>query len=117
MAIEVEGGSTAPENVPQQRQDAQPFVGLSQDPRLDGQKLLIRALQLMGIDQPEGYLAPQMPQIPAEIVQQFLQTQGIPPQMFVQFLDSLQQQQGLRKAAQNGGSERRRTRREEAPVG
>ena len=36
MAIEVEGGSTAPENVPQQRQDAQMFIQLSQDPRLDG---------------------------------------------------------------------------------
>ena len=33
MAVEVEGGSTAPENVPQQRQDAQQFFALSQDPR------------------------------------------------------------------------------------
>jgi hypothetical protein len=29
MAAEVEGGSTAPENVPQQRSDAQAFVALS----------------------------------------------------------------------------------------
>jgi hypothetical protein len=95
MAVEIEGGSTAPENVPQQRADAQSFVQLSQDQRLDGQKLLLRALQLMGVDQPEGYLAQPQAQIPAELVQQFLSAQGIAPQAFVQFLDALQ-------APQNG---------------
>jgi hypothetical protein len=38
MAVEVEGGSTAPDNVPQQRSDAQALIALSQDPRLDGQQ-------------------------------------------------------------------------------
>ena len=72
MAIEVEGGSTAPENVPQQRQDAQMFIQLSQDPRLDGPKLLIRGLELMGVEQPEGYLAPAAMQVPAPMIEQFL---------------------------------------------
>jgi hypothetical protein len=63
----------------------------------------------MGIDQAEGYLAPQLAQIPAEIVQQFLQTQGLNPAMFVQFLDSLQQQQQPQNG--NGGPP------QEAPVG
>jgi hypothetical protein len=87
MAVEVEGGSTAPENVPQQRADAQAFVALSQDPRLNGEKLLIRALQLYGIDQPEGYVKPQEQQVPASQIQGFLAQLGIPPEMFVQFLD------------------------------
>jgi hypothetical protein len=108
MAVEIEGGSTAPENVPQMRQDAQQFFSLSQDPRMDAQKLLLRGLQLMGIDQAEGYLAPQQAQIPAEIVQQFLGQLGVPPQQFVQFLDQLQAQQ-----AQNGGGP---PQEEETPV-
>jgi hypothetical protein len=91
MAIEVEGGSTAPENVPQQRADAQAFVALSQDPRMNGEKLLIRALELYGIDQPEGYVKPSEPQIPAGVMQQFLQSVGVPPEMFMQFLDAQQQ--------------------------
>jgi hypothetical protein len=92
MAVEVEGGSTGPENVPQQRSDAQAFVALSQDPRLNGEKLLIRALELYGVDQPEGYVKSAEKQIPAGMVQGFLSTLGVPPEAFVQFLD--QQQQG-----------------------
>jgi len=89
MAVEVEGGSTAPENVPQQRQDAQMFMQLANDQRLDGSKLLIRALQLMGIDQAESYVAPQTPQIPADVIQGFLQRIGVPPEIFMQYLDQL----------------------------
>jgi hypothetical protein len=98
MAVEVEGGSTAPENVPQQRQDAQSFVALSQDPRLDGEKLLLRALQLMGVDQPEGYVKPQTPQLPANLVEAFLSQIGVAPEQFMQWLDSHEQMQGS-----NGG--------------
>jgi hypothetical protein len=74
---------------------------------MDAQKLLLRGLQLMGIDQAEGYLAPQGAQIPAEIVQQFLGQLGIPPQQFVAFLDQLQ-------ASQNGSGP---PQEQEAPVG
>jgi hypothetical protein len=94
MAVEVEGGSTAPENVPQQRADSQALVALSQDPRLNGEKLLIRALQLLGIDQPEGYVKPTVAQVPADQIQAFLAQLGIPPEMFVQFLDQQAAQQG-----------------------
>jgi hypothetical protein len=89
MAAEIEGGSTGPENVPQQRADAQTFIALSQDPRLNAEKLLIRALTLLGTDQPEGYVKPPEPQIPAEQVQAFMSKLGIPPEMFVQFLDEI----------------------------
>jgi hypothetical protein len=93
------------------RQDAQQFFSLSQDPRLDAQKLLLRGLQNMGIDMAEGYLAPQSPQIPAEIIQQFLQAQGIPPQAFVAYLDQLQAQQ------QDGQAQNGNAPPQEAPVG
>lgn len=98
MGIEVEGGSTAPENVPQQRQDAQAFIALSQDPRLNGDKLLIRGLELMGVDQPEGYLAPKIPQIPLDQLQGFLQQIGVDPARFAQFME----QQAAPRGA-NGG--------------
>jgi hypothetical protein len=100
MAIEVEGGSTAPENVPQQRQDAQAFVALSQDPRLNGEKLLIRALELYGIDQPEGYVKTPVPQIPAPELEAFLQSMGVDPASFVAWQD---QQQAQQQGPQQGG--------------
>jgi len=71
------------------RQDAQMFIQLSQDQRLDGSKLLIRALQLMGIEQAEGYVAPTDPQIPANVIEGFLQRIGVPPDVFMQYLDQL----------------------------
>jgi hypothetical protein len=102
QSIEVEGGSTTPENVPQQRQDAMQFIQLSQDPRLDGTKLLLRALQLMGIEIPEGYLNQQQQQVPADLIQAFLAQQGIPPETFVQFVDQAHQQAQAPEAQQNG---------------
>lgn len=101
MAIEVEGGSTAPENVPQQRSDAQMFFSLSQDPRLDGTKMLLRGLELLGVKQPEGYLAPQSIQIPAMAVQAFLEQLGVPPEQFAVFMQRLQESQG--QPDSNGG--------------
>jgi hypothetical protein len=102
MAIEVEGGSTGPENVPQQRADAQAFVSLSQDPRLDGQKLLIRALELYGIDQPEGYVRPSEVQVPAALIEGFLQRLGVPPEAFTQWMDAQQGGQGGQPPPQGG---------------
>jgi hypothetical protein len=100
MAIEVEGGSTAPENTPQMRQDAQIFFGLANDPRLDGSKLLIRGLELMGVDQPEGYLAPAAMQVPAPMIEAFLTQIGVPPEAFAQFVAMAQEQS---EQGQNGG--------------
>jgi hypothetical protein len=65
MAAEVEGGSAAPENVPQNRADAQAFVALSQDPRLNGEKLLLRALELWASSSPRAISSRPTPQIPA----------------------------------------------------
>jgi hypothetical protein len=108
MAVEVEGGSTEPENTPQMRQDAQQFIGLSQDPRLNGEKLLIRALTLMGVEQPEGYVKAAETQIPASQVQGFLQSVGVPPEAFLSYLSQQQQQQAQGQPApdqpQNGAA-------------
>jgi hypothetical protein len=93
MAAEVEGGSTAPENVPQQRQDAQMFMQLSQDPRMNGEKLLLRSLELLGVEQPEGYLKIPQAQIPLDAIQAFLQDVQIPPELFAHFLEARAQQQ------------------------
>lgn len=101
MAVEVEGGSTAPENTPQMRQDAQMFFSLANDPRLDGTKLLIRGLELMGVEQPEGYIAPAAIQVPAPAIEAFLAQIGVPPEAFAQFMAQLQQQQAGGSA--NGG--------------
>jgi hypothetical protein len=100
MAVEVEGGSTAPENVPQQRQDAQMWITLSQDPRVNGEKALIRAFELMGAEQPEGYLRLPQPQIPADQIQAFLAQMNIPPELFVRFLEMQAQQQAEPQAEQ-----------------
>jgi hypothetical protein len=103
MAVEVEGGSAAPENVPQNRADAQAFVALSQDPRLNGEKLLIRALELYGIDQPEGYVKPTTPEIPADQLEAFLQTIGVPHEAFVNWLDQQQASQANGPPAPGAG--------------
>jgi hypothetical protein len=105
MAIEVEGGSTAPENVPQQRQDAQMWIQLSADQRVNGEKALIRAFELMGSDQPEGYLRQPQPMVPAEQIQGFLSQLGVPPELFAQFLEAqaAQQQQQAQQGAQQQG--------------
>jgi hypothetical protein len=42
--IRPEGGSMAARNVPQDRQDAQMFLGLSQNPFVDPKRALIRSL-------------------------------------------------------------------------
>jgi hypothetical protein len=58
---------------------------------MNGEKLLIRALQLYGVDQPEGYVKAAEQQVPASQVQGFLAQLGVPPEAFVQFLDAQQQ--------------------------
>jgi hypothetical protein len=56
--VEPDGGSTAPDNIPQMRQDAQMLQGLLGVPGLDPQKLLPLILEKLGIKAPEAYLAP-----------------------------------------------------------
>ena len=112
MACEVEGGSTGPENVPQQRQDAQQFFALAQDPRLDGEKMLFKGLSLMGIEQPESYIKPPEPTLPISAVGQLFQQAGAPPGLLEQLLQQGPpgtgppgQEQGQEPQAQNGRQE------------
>jgi hypothetical protein len=70
------------------------FISLSQDPRLNGEKLLVRALQLMGVDQPEGYIKPPEAMVPASLVEGFLANLNVPAQAFIQWLNVQQQGQG-----------------------
>jgi hypothetical protein len=93
MAVEVEGGSTEPENTPQMRQDAQQFIALSQDPRLNGEKLLLRGLELMGVEQPEGYVKSPETQIPASQLEGFLAQLGVPREAFVNYITQQEQAQ------------------------
>ncbi len=56
---EVEGGSTAPENVPQQRQDAQILTALMSGPLgqlFEARQMAIVILEKMGLKNPEGRL-------------------------------------------------------------
>jgi hypothetical protein len=84
---DVEGGSLAPENVPQNRQDAQTWMGLSQNPAINPSAAMAHAVRLLGVDRPEAYLAPPQPQIPVQVIDQIgqmLQGAGIDPKLFAQ---------------------------------
>lgn len=88
--IDVEGGSMAPENVPQQRADARDFLGVWANPQvgplIDPQQALRYVLKNMGIKNPEAWIQ-QQPTIPAsalETVGRMLQQQGVDPNMLSQ---------------------------------
>lgn len=85
--LDVEGGTMAPENVPQQRQDAQTMLGLVQAGQLNEQMGMRFVLHNLGIEDPDGYMKPPDPQIPAQAVQQIgqlLAQAGVDPQLFAQ---------------------------------
>lgn len=92
MAVSVEGGSTAAENTPQMRQDAQFFMSLLGTGLFDEQKLAAKVLELGGIKQPEAFVKPPEPQIPASDVEAFLTEAGIPPEMFMQWMEQQDQE-------------------------
>jgi hypothetical protein len=71
--IRPEGGSMAARNVPQDRQDAQMFLGLSQNPFVDPKRALIRSLELMGVDDPQGWLKQSEPPVPPAVFQTLAQ--------------------------------------------
>lgn len=84
--IEIDGGSTAPENVPQKRQDAQIKMTLLQGPvgqLLDQRQMVLSLLDDLGMKNPETLLAPGNQPIPPEalqvIAQQLVQV-GMDPQ-------------------------------------
>ncbi len=63
-----EGGSMAARNIPQDRQDGMQFIAMSQDPRLDGRRPLLKGLELMGVSDPETWLAQQAPSVPVNVI-------------------------------------------------
>lgn len=79
--FECEGGSTAPENVPQQRQDAMALINLlAPRPELDGRAVLLEAMRLMGLRNPEQYMAPE---------------QSVPPQTMDVLMGLLVEEKGM----------------------
>lgn len=84
--IEVDGGSTTPENVPQKRQDAQIKLTLLASPAagmLDPRQFLISILEDLGLKNPETYIAQGSQPIPPETLQliaQHLAEVGMDPQ-------------------------------------
>jgi hypothetical protein len=68
--IRPEGGSMAARNIPQDRQDAQAFFALAAgNPHVDGRRASLRALELMGVDDPEGWLKRVAPPLPPAILE------------------------------------------------
>lgn len=72
-----EGGSTAPDNVPQDRSDAQALLALVGNPMVNGRALLVVILEKMGMRHPEAYLAPDqhVPPQTLDAIVEFLVTQ------------------------------------------
>ena len=52
----------------------------------------------MGVEQPEGYLAPQQMQVPASAIQRSCEQLGVPPEVFAQFLEQLQASRRSRRS-------------------
>lgn len=85
--IEPEGGATAPENVPQDRQDgAQLDAVFGHDPNVDHRKLTGLKLEKFGIKRPESYMVPEnfVPPQFVEIVAQGMEEQGALPKAQVE---------------------------------
>lgn len=115
--IEVDGGSTTPENVPQKRQDAQIKTSLMASPAgglLDPRQWTISILEDLGMKNPEAYLN-QGAIVPPETLQlivQHLAEMGVDPNMAQQLVEGSmhealdmrdQQAQGNPHGAQQGG--------------
>lgn len=118
--VEPDGGSTAPENVPQMRQDAQLLLNMMQVPGLEPRKVLVLALEKMGVKAPEQLLAPEVQVPPATldlIAQMLVEQVGVPPEVAQQVIE-----QSLNTAlnaqnptAQDGAPEERPVEPEQPP--
>jgi hypothetical protein len=73
---EAEGGATAPENVPQKRQDAQTKMGMLQNPAINQQQMLVSILEDLGFKQPQQYLAPPPQTVDPRVVQGLVKVFG-----------------------------------------
>ena len=78
--------SSEPDNIPQDRNDAEMLWSmLAENQLVDQPKLVSAVLLKMGIDQPEAWLAPPDPSIPAETLDILAQA-GVPPELLTQAL-------------------------------
>ena len=92
---EADGGATAPENVPQKRQDAQTKMGLLANPAINQQAMLMSALEDMGLKQPQQYLAPPPETVDPRIVQGLIQVFGPQAQKVAAYIQgAIQEEQG-----------------------
>jgi hypothetical protein len=81
FAIEVEGGSLAPKNMPQQVQLAtQMLQVLGQDPDFDTKAIKLRAAELFGFSNPEAVMAAEEPPIDPDVLDR-LQKAGVNPDL------------------------------------
>jgi hypothetical protein len=84
--VRVVDNSMQPENIPQNRADAQMAMTLLGDrPAVDQQKLVEFAVGKLGIDNPQTFLAPPNPTVPAEVLDQLVR-EGVPDQMIAEAL-------------------------------
>lgn len=77
--IKCVGGATQPENIPQNRADAQMAMTLfGQSPAVNQQHVVEFAIEKMGVDHPREWLAPPDPTVPAAVLDR-LAERGVPP--------------------------------------
>lgn len=89
--FEPEGGSTAPENVPQQRQDAMQLMQLfgGAPDVVDRKRVVEKALDLFGVKNPETWLVPDQ-RIPLQFLT-LLEGAGVPAEGIAQLLEQARQ--------------------------
>jgi hypothetical protein len=113
--IDIDGGSTTPENVPQKRQDAQIKTALLASPAagmLEPRRFLISILEDLGLKNPETYVTTGGQPIPPEVLQviaQHLSEAGMDPQQAMtlvqESLQEVQQAQDEQAQAANHGQD------------
>ena len=90
FSVEPDGGSTAPENVPQMRADAQALQALLGVPGIDQRKTLLLILEKYGIKAPETLMAPDVHVPPATLdllAQALVEEVGLPPEAVQQLIE------------------------------
>lgn len=68
FSFDPDGGSMAPKNVAQDRADANMLQGLEGNPNVNQRALLVKRLELLGVQSPETWLTPDEPTIPAAVL-------------------------------------------------
>jgi hypothetical protein len=95
------GGATAPENVPQMRQDAQIWERQLQNPFLDPQMVAREMLRNMGIRDPDSFLRPTP--IPQPFLE-YLAGKGVPPALIGEALQALHAEPAAAEPSSNGST-------------